>query len=538
MFRRNSSSGKLLGADVWVPDDEECYVAATVTEAGDDGTLTATTKQGGRKVTAKNFSRHDPADENEADVVQMANVDKPNILQTLRKRHKDGSVYTAVGQKGIVISLNPYRWIDIYTTELMREHYEAFGTKDLAPHVYALTSDAYKALCVDGTSQCLVTSGESGSGKTENAKQVFKFLAEVAGGQGTGGDAAPSSGDAAGRNKPSKSVSGSPGAVVSMQDLLIHSNPVLECFGNAKTLRNDNSSRFGKLVTVHFDGSGRISGAYTRNYLLERTRVATVPKGERNYHAFYQLLAGATAEERRTCHLGGSPKAHAILKNGEHAVEGLDDKAEWTATCAAMRELGFSQDEQSSLVALVGALLQLGDCTFVQDKSVAFGDNAAKLADPTPVERAAALLGVDRATLVGAMTQQKVREQTKVLSVEDAGKNRDAFVAAVYAQAFDWLVQRINAVSATGGEHEADVSSQRFIGVLDIFGFEIFQTNSFEQLCINFANERLQRNFTMTTFQAEEGLYTSEGIEFDHIEYADNKPCSSSSTAPSRRAAA
>ena len=344
-----------------------------------------------------------------------------------------------------------------------------------------------------------------------------------------------------------------------MQDLLVHSNPVLEAFGNAKTLRNDNSSRFGKLVTVHFDGSGRIMGAYTRNYLLERPRVANAPAGERNYHAFYQvrrpgpglkifpraalhrvcerrltfasrqtrvcvreqLLSGASDKQRADRFLSGGAVEHALLKGGVISAAGIDDVKEWREMCGSMRELGFSDEEQSALFDALAALLHLGNTTFVADSAVSHGDDAARLSSVTPVEHAAALLGADRREFVGALTGLRVRDQLKALSVEQAAKNRDAFVAAVYAQIFDWLVQRINTVGT--GEH-TEMNSMRFIGVLDIFGFEIFQTNSFEQLCINFANERLQRNFTSTTFTQEEGLYQAEGIPFEHIPYTDNLP--------------
>ena len=284
--------------------------------------------------------------------MQMAHVDTPNILNTLRARHAEGAVYTAVGQLGILISVNPYRWMDIYGIELMREHYENFGTKELAPHVFALAADAYKALCIHGRSQCLVTSGESGSGKTENSKQVFRFLAEIAGVQRTPGGGA-----------------GDGSAGVSMQELLIHSNPVLEAFGNAKTLRNDNSSRFGKLVTVHFDTSGKIVGAYTRNYLLERTRVAAAPAGERNYHAFYQLLAGASAAERSARKLGTTGD-YVMLRGGLTTVEGVDDAAEWRVMRAAMSELGFSEEEQVACLDVTAALLHVGNAQFTTDSSV------------------------------------------------------------------------------------------------------------------------------------------------------------------------
>ena len=360
----------LIGTSVWAPDDDLCYTEATVTEVGENGEVVVQTAAG-KTISGKKFSNRDVRDEKEADLVQMGNVDTPNILHTLRHRHKEGSVYTAVGVQGILISINPYKWMDIYGTGRMREYYEAFGDAELAPHVFALAADAYRSLCRHGTSQCLVTSGESGSGKTENSKQVFRFLAEIAGRQSSGdadGGVAPElRRDLSGSSPsviPGLSASAAASAAaggtlaVSMQELLIHSNPLLEAFGNAKTLRNDNSSRFGKLVTVHFDGSGRIAGAFTRNYLLERTRVSSAPSGERNYHAFYQLLGGGTEKEKTSRFLPGTggAAAHAMLRGGVLSAGGIDDAAEWRITCNAMAELGFSADEQSALLDVLAAL--------------------------------------------------------------------------------------------------------------------------------------------------------------------------------------
>ena len=403
-FKGKSSPSKaakaakdLQGESVWVPDEEACFVLGTVAEVKDDGSVVATTKDGNSVVIQGAKHMHDPRDESEADLVQMAHVDTPNILNTLRVRHAAGAVYTNVGAVGILISVNPYTWMDIYGTDVMREHYESFGTKELPPHVFSLASDAYKALAVHGKSQCLVTSGESGSGKTENSKQVFRFLAEIAGVQRTpgGGDVATADGS---------------GAPVSMQDLLIHSNPVLEAFGNAKTVRNDNSSRFGKLVTVHFDGSGKIIGAFTRNYLLERTRVSAAPSGERNYHAFYQILAGATADEKSSRELTDA-KDYALVRGGVLTVDGLDDAKEWRTMRSSMDELGFEASVQLAVFDVIAALLHIGNCEFTHDATVAHGDNAAKLADPAPIAAASKLFGVEKLAFSGAMISQQVRDQ-------------------------------------------------------------------------------------------------------------------------------
>jgi myosin heavy subunit len=468
-------------ANCWVEDPKECFVLCRESDCA------------GTKVV----SAHDPNDDAQQDLVQMSNVDTANILNNLRVRHKAGLAYTNAGKKGIVISVNPYRWINIYGTNVMRDHHEAMSTKEMPPHVFSIAADAYKALCSSGESQTVVTSGESGSGKTENAKQVFRFLAEIAGVDGVGGGS------------------------VSMQELLIQANPVLEAFGNSKTLRNDNSSRFGKLVNVHFDGSGRIVGAATRNYLLEKTRVSAPPASERNFHAFYQLLSMPPDEKAKRSLKGVG--SHALLtKSMCTSVDGLDDAAEWEATAAAMDTLGFSAAEVESIIDVTSSLLHLGDLVLETDTSFgSHGDDYAKLGEGSKQAAilAAGLLGVDSLALTKALIQIQVRDTTNTLSVAAARKNRDAFVASVYSRLFDRLVERIN--GAAGNDIE-QLEGSRFIGVLDIFGFEIFEVNSFEQLCINFANEKLQRNFTMTTFQQEEGLYTAEGIDFKHIEYVDN----------------
>ena len=398
----------------------------------------------------------------------------------------------------------------------MREYHEVFGTKSLPPHVFALASDAYKAMCTNRTSQTIITSGESGSGKTENSKQVFRFLAEIAGVHSAG-----SSG------------------TVTMQELLVHANPVLEAFGNAKTLRNDNSSRFGKLVNVHFDGSGKIIGATTRNYLLEKTRVSAPPSGERNYHAFYQLLSGLSGDEKSKRALKAVADHSLLTRSDCVSVDGMDDAEEWGITIKSMEMLGFAQAEIEMITDITAACLVLADAPIESDKAAnvmyrdgvkisademkAHGDDPSKLgaAAKGVVASAAGLLGVDADALGAALISIQVRDTTNILSVRQAIANRDAFVQSVYSRMFDRMVERIN--GAAGDAADA-MEGSKFIGVLDIFGFEIFQTNSFEQLCINYANEKLQRNFTTTTFHSEEGLYTEEGIDFEHIEYVDNGP--------------
>ena len=270
----------------------------------------------------------------------MVHVDTANILNTLRSRHKSGAVYTSVGN--IVVSVNPYRWIDIYSKAIIREHFEAFGTKDLMPHVFTLASDAYKALCTSGQSQTIITSGESGAGKTENAKQVFRFLAEVAGVQSAGGD----------------------GHRVGMDELLIHANPVLEAFGNAKTLRNDNSSRFGKLVTVHFDISGRIIGATNsqlparedaRRRRRRRTSATTTPSTSCSRRRDAGRAGEAAAQGRRR--VVQDALRHHQVRQGRRPRRRQGVGRDGRRRAA----LGFAQGEIDASATSSAALLHLGN---------------------------------------------------------------------------------------------------------------------------------------------------------------------------------
>ena len=297
----------------------------------------------------------------------------------------------------------------------MYDYYRAFEATELSPHIFALAAEAYRALCASGQSQALVTSGESGAGKTENCRQVFRFLAEMAGAQGGGAHAREAASDH---------------GAVSLESLLVHANPVLEAFGNAKTLRNDNSSRFGKLVTVSFDGSGRIVGAHTRNYLLERTRCATPPEGERNYHSFYQLLRGAGPDVLTRCGLASAePLDYAMLaRSACTAVDSIDDTAEWRATMDAARHLGFTDAETDAIVDVLGALLLLGNAHF-ESESTAHGDDCAKLVDAACVEYAAHLCGADRRAMVGGMISYHIKtardDLMSRMSPAAAEKNRD-----------------------------------------------------------------------------------------------------------------
>jgi myosin-5 len=362
----------LVGSQVWVPDKTNLYYKAELVAVNGGQ---ATISVNGVSSTVTVFYPYDERDKSCDDLVQMLNVDQPNMLHTLAARHHLGeNPYTNVGQESILISFNPFKWIDgLYTDELMREHYQMLADKELKPHVYAIAAQAYRALCRTATSQSIVTSGESGSGKTENTKQVFRFLAEIAG--------------------ASVAPDGAAIEQVGMEQILLNSNPVLEAFGNAKTSRNDNSSRFGKLVKVHFDGWGRIVGSNTRNYLLEKSRVTSPESGERSYHVFYMMLNGLTEAELQVRELrpvsgSGLGYPEALGRTGCVAVDGRDDAKEWREMVAAMNNLGIGAEEHDQIFDVTAAVMHLTRVRFAD----AGGDNEAKVLDPAPLHAVANLL--------------------------------------------------------------------------------------------------------------------------------------------------
>ena len=297
-------------------------------------------------------------------------------------------------------------------------------------------------------------------------------------------------------------------------------NPVLEAFGNAKTVRNNNSSRFGKFTEIHFDAEGHVAHASIETYLLEKSRVVGQAPGERNYHVFYNLLAGATAEERARLQLAEGVPFRILGSPDDARVAGVDDAAAHDEVRAAFRTLSVPDADVAEIMAVVAAVLHLGNVEFVEDSAHA---DASAVADAAALQRAASALGCDAALLERSMTSQEMsvgRERiVRPISVENARFARDTLCKAVYSELFDWVVGRVNRALRT------DEPSAYFIGVLDIYGFESFAKNSFEQLCINFANEKLQQHFNREVFVQEQQIYAREGIKCETVEFEDNQDC-------------
>ncbi|KAI8476203.1 MAG: P-loop containing nucleoside triphosphate hydrolase protein [Monoraphidium minutum] len=438
------------------------------------------------------------------DMTQLSYLNEPSILGNLQLRYAADKIYTCAGP--VLIALNPCKELPVYTEEVQHA-YKAVAHESLHsldPHVYLVAGAAYRAMVREGASQSIVINGESGAGKTETTKRAMKFLASLAGGPGR------------------------------VEERVLETNPVLEAFGNAKTLRNHNSSRFGKLVEIHFNQTHHICGARIRTYLLEKSRVVHQLPGERSYHIFYQLVRGADKRQRAAFKLPSKPQDFKYLaQSGCLDIAGVNDGKDFTEVCTALADVGVSPEQQDVLFATLSGVLWLGNV-----KIAAVTDDSSKVEKDAALEAAAALLGVTQDTLAHALTHKKIRTRdeliVKPLNKEEAADARDALAKAVYAGVFRWVVTRINESLDTGRR-----GSGQFIAILDIYGFECFTTNSFEQLCINYANEALQQQFTQHLFTLEQEEYMSEGIDWTKarplgggeggrgalVEWTDNSAC-------------
>ncbi|CAN4120664.1 unnamed protein product [Withania somnifera] len=476
------SSGVVVGSHVWVEDPEEAWLDGVVVEINDEEITVDCTS--GKTVTA-NLSNVYAKDTDAPscgvdDMTKLSYLHEPGVLQNLRSRYDMNDIYTYTGS--ILIAVNPFKRLpDLYAKSVM-EQYKGVALGELPPHPFAIADAAYRLMINERISQSILVSGESGAGKTESTKMLMQYLAYM------GGRAA-----ADGR---------------SVEQKVLESNPVLEAFGNAKTVRNNNSSRFGKFVELQFDKKGRISGAAIRTYLLERSRVCQVSDPERNYHCFYLLCA--------------APPQKISLSEPIKLFElpGVDESEEYLATRRAMDIVGISHNEQDAIFRVVAAILHLGNIEFAKGTE----SDASEPKDEKSrfhLKIAAELFMCDEKSLEESMCKRVMvtRDETitKSLDPEAAALSRDALAKIVYSRLFDWIVNKIN--NSIGQDPDSTLS----IGVLDIYGFESFKTNSFEQFCINLTNEKLQQHFNQHVFKMEQEEYTKEEIDWSYIEFIDNQ---------------
>lgn len=484
---------------VWFPDETQGYIPALVVQNRPDGRVVVQLENGTQATSQRGAQVHpllrSALARTERDLTLLDSLDEGLILHNLRERfEKQHQIYTWIGN--ILISINPYETYPIYGTDNIFA-YKTRGNRVLDPHVYVVADDALKPLLEYGENHSILISGESGAGKTWNTKQCLSYLTEVT-------------------KKSSKKPQDE--KKVGVEEQILAANPILEAFGNAKTVRNDNSSRFGRFTEVHFKSSGTIDGARIDNFLLEKSRVVWQQNKERNYHVFYQLVQSPKAREYGL--QNGSQSFTYLNGSGCFRVDGIDDAHEFEVMMQAFSELGFTTDEVNWVLELSSAILHLGNATFESD-----GGEGSRLTTigKQSMQWIARLLQVDATQLEFSLVHRSIEVRGNVTNIPlkpiDAQDSRDALSKSIYGQLFDWLVERIN-----GSLTSSNANPWAFIGLLDIFGFEIFQNNSFEQLCINFTNEKLQQIFNRDTFKLEEALYTKEGIQFEHIKYVDNQP--------------
>jgi len=492
----------------WVPHPTEMWVPARIEERKKDGSTLCVTESGMKvtvpkggdmkgeitndrkqKVPLWKLNRRDLVHV-EDDLVMLENVNDASISYNICERYKNKELYTWVGAtQRVLVSVNPYQKLDLYNDEQVKLHHDKSPNKQVSPHVFDVADGAYLQMLYEATNQSILISGESGAGKTEATKQCLKFWAKVAGSKN------------------------------GVEEKLIEANPVLEAFGNAKTIRNNNSSRFGKWMEVYFSIRDRsIDGANITNFLLEKSRLVFQQAGERNFHIFYQLMNDT--ESRQKYELGPVTANRYTMKGLTTAVVGLDDAAEFKETKKAMAALGFTAEEQEWLLRTPSAILHLGNCQFLADAKPG-GVTGSKIEDEKQAKLAAKFLKVSEDQLKKILLSRtiSVRGEVSVIFLDpDAARaGCDSLAKGIYSRLFDWIVARCNK-ALTG------VTTGKVIGVLDIFGFEIFDVNSFEQLCINFCNEKLQQLFNIETFKEEEKLYSEEGITFEPIKFIDSDP--------------
>ncbi|XP_076119883.1 unconventional myosin-Ib isoform X1 [Alosa pseudoharengus] len=424
------------------------------------------------------------------DMVLLEPLTEDSFIDNLRKRFDHNEIYTYIGS--VVISMNPYKHLSIYTADKVEE-YRNRNFYELSPHIYALADMAYRSLRDQDKDQCILITGESGAGKTEASKLVMSYVAAVCGkGQ----------------------------EVNKVKEQLLQSNPVLEAFGNAKTVRNDNSSRFGKYMDIEFDFKGDPIGGVISNYLLEKSRVVKQPRGERNFHVFYQLLSGASEDTLKKLKLDRDFSKYNYLSLDSATVNGLDDAANFRTVRNAMQIVGFMEDEVLSVLELVAAVLKLGNIEFKPESRVN-GFDESRVKDKNDLKEMCELLGIEQAVLERAFSfrtvEAKLEKVSTTLNVAQAYYARDALAKNLYSRLFSWLVNRINESIKAQTK-----TRKKVMGVLDIYGFEIFEDNSFEQFIINYCNEKLQQIFIELTLREEQEEYVREGIEWTNIEYFNN----------------
>ncbi|XP_042613660.1 myosin-10-like isoform X4 [Cyprinus carpio] len=499
---------------VWVPSERHGFEAASIREERGEEVLVELAENGKKALVNKDDIQkmNPPKFSKVEDMAELTCLNEASVLHNLKDRYYSGLIYTYSGLFCVVI--NPYKNLPIYSENII-EMYRGKKRHEMPPHIYAISESAYRCMLQDREDQSILCTGESGAGKTENTKKVIQYLAHVASSHKGKKD----------HNIPPES----PKAVKlqngilfygELERQLLQANPILESFGNAKTVKNDNSSRFGKFIRINFDVTGYIVGANIETYLLEKSRAIRQAKDERTFHVFYQLLAGAGEHLRSDLLLEGFNN-YRFLSNGNIPIPGQQDKDNFQETMEAMHIMSFSHDEILSMLKVVSAVLQFGNIVFKKERNT----DQASMPENTAAQKLCHLLGMNVMEFTRAILSPRIKVGRdyvqKAQTKEQADFAVEALAKATYERLFRWLVHRINKALDRTKRQGAS-----FIGILDIAGFEIFQLNSFEQLCINYTNEKLQQLFNHTMFILEQEEYQREGIEWSFIDFGlDLQPC-------------
>ncbi|XP_036399234.1 unconventional myosin-Va-like isoform X1 [Megalops cyprinoides] len=485
-------------ARVWIPDADEVWKSAELAKDYKQGDASLQLRlEDGKDIEHK----LDPKTKNlphlrnpdilvgENDLTALSYLHEPAVLHNLKVRFIDSKlIYTYCGI--VLVAINPYENLPIYGTDIINA-YSGQNMGDMDPHIFAVAEEAYKQMARDERNQSIIVSGESGAGKTVSAKYTMRYFATVSG----------SAGEA------------------NVEERVLASNPIMEAIGNAKTTRNDNSSRFGKYIEIGFDKKYHIVGANMRTYLLEKSRVVFQADEERNYHIFYQLCASSHLPEFKALHLGKAEGFRCTNQGLNTVIDGVDDAKEMSTTRNAFTLLGINESYQMGVFKVLASILHLGNVELKDRDS----DSSKIEPNNRHLTVFCDLMGVTYQDMSHWLCHRKLKTATetyvKPIPKLQAVNARDALAKHIYAKLFDWIVQHVNkALHST-------VKQNSFIGVLDIYGFETFDINSFEQFCINYANEKLQQQFNMHVFKLEQEEYMKEQIPWTLIDFYDNQPC-------------
>ncbi|XP_069819300.1 unconventional myosin-Vb [Dendropsophus ebraccatus] len=482
---------------VWIPDQEEVWRSAEIIKDYKEGDKVLQLKLEDESVLEYPVAldtlphlRNPDILVGENDLTALSYLHEPAVLHNLKVRFLESNhIYTYCGI--VLVAINPYEQLPIYGEDVIYA-YSGQNMGDMDPHIFAVAEEAYKQMARDEKNQSIIVSGESGAGKTVSAKYAMRYFATV------GGSASETN----------------------VEDKVLASSPIMEAIGNAKTTRNDNSSRFGKYIQIGFDKRYHIIGANMRTYLLEKSRVVFQAEDERNYHIFYQLCASSGLPEFADLSLSQAEDFFYTSQGGDTAIDGVDDADDFEKTRQAFTLLGVKESHQMSIFKIIASILHLGNIEVISERD---GESSSLSKGDKHLDHFCTLLGVEHDQMEHWLCHRKLvttsETYVKSMSLQQSLNARNALAKHIYAQLFNWIVQHVNkALYTTSKQHS-------FIGVLDIYGFETFEINSFEQFCINYANEKLQQQFNSHVFKLEQEEYMKEQIPWTLIDFYDNQPC-------------